>query len=214
MSEKKKYLGYVRVSTDKQFTRGAGIDVQVAYFESEALRRGIEIEIISEGEGRSGKSLRNRPALREALLRLDRKEAEGLIVLKLDRLTRGVADFLAILERSRKGKWALVIGDLSIDTSSPMGEAMATIAATFAQLESARISERVSSCMAVHIAQGRKFGAPVIMKIEVSEKIKDLRQAGLTLQAIADTLTAEGVLPNRGAKWHPSTISKTLKRVS
>lgn len=209
-----KYLGYVRVSTNKQFTRGAGIEVQTAFLESEALRRGIEIEIISENEGVSGTSLNRRPALKEALLRLDQGEAEGLIVLKLDRLTRGVADFLTILERSRKGNWALVIGDLSIDTSTPMGEAMATIAATFAQLESARISERVTSGMGVFKSQGRKFGAPVKMEIEVSNKIKELRNAGLTLQAIADRLTIEGHLPNRGVKWYPSTVSSTLKRVS
>jgi DNA invertase Pin-like site-specific DNA recombinase len=214
MSEKKKYLGYVRVSTDKQFIKGAGIEAQIIHLQNEAIRLGVELEIISEGEGKSGKSIANRPALTEALRRLDKKEANGLMVAKLDRLSRGVADFLTILERSRKGNWSLVIGDLAIDTSSPMGEAMATIAATFAQLERSRISERTKDGLAVRKAQGVKLGAPVKMEIKVSNKIKELRNAGLTFQAIADTLTIEGHLPNRGVKWYPSTVSKTLKRVS
>ena len=116
-----KLIGYIRVSTDKQIASGAGLEAQIAYIEAEAKRRGAELEIVSEGEGASGKSMRKRLALNEAMARLDKGEANALIVYKLDRLTRSVADFLTVLERSRKGKWALIIGDLSIDTSTPMG---------------------------------------------------------------------------------------------
>ncbi|MEI8067234.1 MAG: recombinase family protein, partial [Actinomycetes bacterium] len=97
---KPKLIGYVRVSTDKQIESGAGIEAQVSYLEAEALRRNADLEIVSEGEGASGKSMGKRSALNEAMKRLDRGEANALIVSKLDRLTRSVADFLEVLERS------------------------------------------------------------------------------------------------------------------
>ncbi|MEI8067239.1 MAG: recombinase family protein, partial [Actinomycetes bacterium] len=133
----------------------------------------------------------------------------------LDRLTRSVADFLEVLERSRKGKWALVIGDLSIDTSSPMGEAMATISATFAQLERRRIGERTKEGMAQKKLQGVHCGRSAEMSADTVEKIVSLHKAGLTFSAIAREMNSLGVpTAHNGAKWYPATISKTLARVS
>lgn len=212
---KTKLIGYIRVSTDKQIESGAGLEAQIAYIEGEAKRRGSELEIVSEGEGASGKSMSKRSALNEAMARLDKGEASALIVYKLDRLTRSVADFLMILERSRKGKWALVIGDLSIDTSTPMGEAMATISATFAQLERKRIGERTRDGLAQKKLQGVVLGRPVLMSEQAVKKIIDLHAQGLSINAIARQMNAQGIPTSQGgAHWYPSTISKTLARVS
>jgi hypothetical protein len=41
---------------------------------------------------------------------------------------------------------------------------------------------------------------------EVRRRIAKLRAEGQSLQAIADTLTAEGVPRARGGRWHPRTI--------
>jgi len=98
----KHYLGYIRVSTDKQADSGAGLQAQINFINAEAARRGGTVEIISEGEGRSGRKLSNRPALLAAFNRLNKGEAQGLIVSKLDRLSRSVADFLNVLEISRR----------------------------------------------------------------------------------------------------------------
>jgi len=210
-----KLIGYIRVSTNRQVVSGAGLEAQIAYIEAEAKRRGAELEIVSEGEGASGKSMRKRLALNEAMARLDKGEANALIVYKLDRLTRSVADFLTVLERSRKGKWALIIGDLSIDTSTPMGEAMATIAATFAQLESARISERVTDGMREKKIMGSTFGRPVLMSEQTVKKIIDLHEEGFSINAIARQLNLEAVPTSHGgANWYASTVSKTLARLA
>lgn len=210
-----KLIGYIRVSTNRQVVSGAGLEAQIAYIEAEAKRRGAELEIVSEGEGASGKSMSKRSALNEAMARLDKGEATALIVYKLDRLTRSVADFLTVLERSRKGKWALIIGDLSIDTSTPMGEAMATIAATFAQLESARISERVTDGMREKKIMGSTFGRPVLMSEQTVKKIIDLHEEGFSINAIARQLNLEAVPTSHGgANWYASTVSKTLARLA
>lgn len=199
-------LGYIRVSTDKQTDSGAGLEGQRNYLTVEATRRGAQLEIISEAEATSGKSTKKRPALMEALDRLDRGEAHALAVSKLDRLSRSVADFLMILERSRKGKWALIIGDLSLDTSTPMGEAMATISATFAQLERKRIGERTKEALAVKKSQGVTLGAPRTMPADIRSRILAEVETGKGYREVSRLLNAEQIPVTRGTQWHASTI--------
>jgi len=199
-------LGYIRVSTDKQTDSGAGLEGQRNYLTSEATRRGALLEIISEVEATSGKSTKKRPCLMGALDRLDRGEAHALAVSKLDRLSRCVADFLLILERSRKGKWALIIGDLSLDTSTPMGEAMALIAATFAQLERRRIGERTKEALAVKKAEGVTLGAPRTMSADIRARILFDLEAGKGYSEIMRLLNEEAIPPTRGKQWYASTI--------
>jgi DNA invertase Pin-like site-specific DNA recombinase len=47
---------------------------------------------------------------------------------------------------------------------------------------------------------------------KVIDTIAPLKEAGLTLQQIADTLNKSGVLTSRGGQWHPTTVSNILKR--
>ncbi len=210
----RKLIGYTRVSKENKSGLGISLDEQRLWLENEATRRNAELEIVSEGDGISARKLSNRPALMETLKRLDKGEADGLIVKKLDRLARNVADFLTILERSRRGKWVLIIGDLDIDTSTPLGEAMATVGATFAQLERARISERTKDALAYKKQQGIKLGRPIQLPVETVREIQKLRKSGKTLQAIADELNRnETLTAHKGRKWYPSTVRYTLERV-
>jgi DNA invertase Pin-like site-specific DNA recombinase len=210
-----KVIGYTRVSKENRDGKGVSLEEQSEWLNAEATRRGFDLEILSEGDGVSARKMMNRPVLMATLDALDRGEAGALMVKKLDRLARNVADFLTILDRSRQGKWALIIGDLDIDTSTPMGEAMATISATFAQLERAKIAERTRDALAHKKAQGVVLGRPVVLAVEVSQRVLALRQSGASLQAIADTLNQEQVpTAHNGAKWYPSSVSKVLKRVA
>lgn len=204
-------LGYIRVSTEMQTQSGAGLEGQKAWLEAEANRRGMELEIIQEAEAMSGKSYLKRLALLEALERLDSGKASALAVAKLDRLSRSVADFLAILERSRKGKWSLVIGDLSLDTSTPIGEAMATITATFAQLERKRIGERTKEALAVKKSQGVLLGAPRRLDPLVRADIVSMSKQKLGFNRIARDLNNRGVLSASGGKFYASTIRAIMQ---
>jgi DNA invertase Pin-like site-specific DNA recombinase len=211
MSEK--LIGYTRVSKENLSGKGVSLDEQSEWLISEANRRKATLEIVSEGEGVSGKKLSNRPVLNETLRRLDKGEATGLVVKKLDRLSRSVADFLYLLERSRKGKWSLIIGDLDIDTSTPLGEAMATVSATFAQLERAKIAERTRDALAHKKAQGVRLGRPLALPENTAVMINHLRLEGLTLTAIAEEFNSRGVpTAHGGSRWYPSTIKKVLDR--
>jgi DNA invertase Pin-like site-specific DNA recombinase len=210
-----KVIGYTRVSKENYDGKGVSLDEQAEWLTNEASRRGLQLEIISEGDGVSAKKMMNRPVLMETLSMLDRGEGNALMVKKLDRLSRNVADFLEILDRSRRGGWALIIGDLDIDTSTPMGEAMATISATFAQLERANIAQRTKDALAQKKKDGVVLGRPVVLNSEIVSRITSLRESGLSLQKIADTLNSEAIpTAHSGKAWYPSSVSKTLKRVA
>ena len=201
-----KILGYIRVSTNKQFNTGAGLEAQREYLIAEGIRRGADMEIISEDSGRTGSSTKKRPALLETMARLDRGEAQALAVSKLDRLARNNADFISIMERAKKNKWHLIIGDLSIDTGTPIGEAMAIMVSVFAQLELERIKQRTREGMAVKKSQGAVFGCPVRISPEIVERIVTEYESGKGYREIARLLNSEAIPTVRGLQWHASTV--------
>ena len=67
------------------------------------------------------------------LLARTQKRADGLVVAKLDRLSRSMLDFAAVMAKAQKQGWALVALDCAVDTTTPAGEAMAHVLATFAR---------------------------------------------------------------------------------
>src|SRR5687768_6703562 len=117
-------LGYVRVSTDEQGMSGAGLEAQRQAILAECRRRGWELVEVVEDRGYSARDLK-RPAIRAALEELERGRADGLVVAKLDRLSRSMLDFTAIMGKAQKQSWALVALDCAVDTTTPAGEAMA-----------------------------------------------------------------------------------------
>jgi DNA invertase Pin-like site-specific DNA recombinase len=142
-------------------------------------------------------------------------EVDGLIVAKLDRLSRSVAHFSSLLEQFRARGWGLVILDLGIDTTTIIGEAAATMAATFAQMERRRIGERTREALAIRKAQGAKLGRPPLPPDELSLDISRMRAQGLTLHAIAQRLNSAAVPTLRGGKeWRPSAVRAVLNRRS
>jgi DNA invertase Pin-like site-specific DNA recombinase len=206
------FYGYVRVSTDQQHDEGAGLPAQIARIQAEATARAWTLEIISEGAGRSGGSLTGRAALAEALDRLDAGQAAGLLVAKLDRLARSTADFLKILERSQRNGWALVILDLGVDTSTAVGEMVATVMAAFATYERRLIAQRTREALAERRAQGVILGRPAAMAADVRSRIHTERAEGSSLRTIANSLNVDGVATvHGGAAWYASTVRAALR---
>jgi DNA invertase Pin-like site-specific DNA recombinase len=76
-----------------------------------------------------------RPGIQEALRALEAGEAKALVVAKLDRLSRSMLDFAALMATAQRQSWALVALDCAVDTSTPAGEAMAHVLAAFGQFD-------------------------------------------------------------------------------
>ncbi len=195
-------IGYLRVSTTDQ---EHGIDAQRTAIRLESERRGWNV-IWLEDSGRSGKSL-DRPAVREALAMLERGEAVALAVSKLDRLTRSVHDFSGLLSTASRQGWGLVMLDLGVDTTTPAGKLVANVVAAVAEWERDMIALRTREGLAAAKAKGVRLGAPTRQDPSVVTRVRELRESGMTLRAIADALNAESVpLPGGGERWHPASV--------
>ena len=149
---------------------------------------------------------------------LEAGEAGGLIVAKLDRLSRSVRDFCEILDRSQRQRWALVCLDLGLDTSTPTGKFTAQIIAAVAELERELIGQRTREGLESQRAKGVRLGRPPVIDPQLVERIQAMRDAGMTFAMIAVALNAEGVPTPRagtrqaGREWWPSTIQRALRR--
>lgn len=204
-------VGYVRVSTGEQAESGAGLAVQRAAILAAASQRGWHLVEVMEDAGFSGKTL-NRPGIALALEALKSKRADTLVVAKLDRLSRSMLDFAALMQRSTKEGWALVALDLGVDTTTPAGEAMASMMATFAQFERRLISQRTKDALAIKRAQGVILGHRSSLPDSTVERIRRERDAGRTLQAIADGLNTDGVATGQGGRrWYASSVRVVLR---
>ncbi len=206
-------IGYIRVSTDEQASSGTGLTAQRAAIEVETVRRGWTLLATVEDAGFSGRTLR-RPGIASVLTALASGQATALVVAKLDRLSRSMLDFAALMERSSKEGWSIVALDLGVDTTTPAGEAMANVMATFAQFERRLIAERTREALAAKRARGVTLGRPVVLSDAIADRIATERAAGRSLRQIASALESEGVpRVHGGDRWHPSTIRAVLQRV-
>jgi DNA invertase Pin-like site-specific DNA recombinase len=105
---------YLRVSTSEQALSGLGIDAQRARVAAYAERKGLTIVGAHCDEGISAKSLNGRPAALAALEAVRSGQAAGLLVVKMDRLSRSVVDGAGLMEHARHEGWALHFADSTL----------------------------------------------------------------------------------------------------
>lgn len=204
-----KVIGYLRVSTEEQARSGLGLDAQREAIKAAAKARGWKVTWAVD-DGYSGSTLK-RPALAAALEALRAGDAEGLVVSKLDRLSRSAQDFANTMAAAKKQGWALVALDLGVDTTTPSGKLMAGVMAQFAEYERELISTRTKDALAAAKARGQRLGRPRAIDPKLLARIVKQRQKGLSLRAIAQGLNEDGVPTVRGGRcWHPATIRGLL----
>lgn len=220
---KQQAVGYIRVSTQGQADEGVSLEAQEAKIISWCAANDFELVDIYKDAGISGKSRKNREGLADALA--STKKGMALVVYSFSRLARSSRDLLNIADELMDKKADLVSLSEKIDTTSASGKLFFTIMAGMAQFERDVISERTTAALAHKKAKGEKY-APVPFgfseldgRLEVVEAeanvvahILKQRQAGSTLQSIADDLNAQGVEGKKGGKWHPSTVRYLIQR--
>ena len=158
-------IGYVRVSTEEQGLSGAGLEAQEKAIRAECARRGWQLARI-ESDVLSGKNL-TRPGLQAALAACSSGEVSGIVVAKLDRLSRSLKDFADLLERAKRDGFNVVALDLGVDLSTPGGEFLANVMASIAQWERRIIGQRTKDALAVRREQGVRLGRPRAIPEEV-----------------------------------------------
>src|SRR5690242_14285593 len=128
MGEGDRVVGYVRVSTEEQGLRGAGLEAQRRAIKAECERRGWQLVRIDQ-DVLSARSM-NRPGLRSALDECRSGEVSGIVVAKLDRLSRSLVDFATLLSEAQAKGFNVVALDLGVDLSTPAGEFLASVMAS------------------------------------------------------------------------------------
>jgi len=210
MSEEGLALLYARVSTQLQVTDGVSLEIQERTLRQAAEAAGYtKTELVKE-EGRSGKSISGRPAIRKVLSRLESGEANALFVTRIDRLARSTRDFLLIVDHSRQHKWRLVLLDLNLDTSSYSSIFVVTIMSALAEMERGIISERQKDVHKDRRERGVVWGVDMGPKNKTSQEIKERivkeHKAGKSYRAIADGLNSDGINTQNKTKWYATTV--------
>ena len=226
------FVGYARVSTDKQGKSGLGLEAQLAAINGflkgdDRLLEPVYVEVES---GRNA----DRPKLAAALSRC-RKTGATLIVAKLDRLSRNVVFLRTLIDSGVD----VVFCDLPRIPAGAMGRFLLTQMASVAELEAGLISERTKAALAAAKANGKKLGGyrgnqlynaeaasrGRVAAIEarsmnadhaahrIMAAVEELRAAGAaSLHAIAKGLTELGIATPRGGAWTATAVRRALKR--
>lgn len=223
-------IGYVRVSTKEQGDSGISLDAQRAKLEGYSEIFGHELVCIKEDVA-SGKSVANRPGLLSALSELENEQADGLLIMKLDRLSRRGRDMFMMVEEVFQKKALVSVND-QIDTASASGRLVLGMLTQVAQWEREVIVERTKEALGylkkqnvklgrsgmgwVHGEEVDASGRRVIVEIpfekQVISTIVSMRDSGRTLQAIADHLNGQGIQGKRGGKWTAKTVQRIYCR--
>ena len=201
---------YLRVSTDEQGDSGLGLEAQAAAIKVYCAAQGHELAgMVREIESARGK----RPILDDVLAHIEQGTYDGLIVAKLDRLSRSVVQANEIHDRLDKTGAALIALDLNVDTSTAVGRMMMNVLATVAQWERDTIGERTRSALRAKRERGEPVGRRRVISDEVRARAQELRSYGCTYKQIGETLTSEGHYPPSGLhRWQVSTLQRLISQ--
>ena len=223
----------LRVSTARQVD-GLGLDVQELAIRMWAKANGHRIVEVFTDAGLSGSNgLDTRVALADALAAIRDRQADGLIVARLDQLARDLVlqeQLLAEVRRMGGTVCSAAGGEdayLADDAADPSRKLIRQILGSAAEYERAMIGLRLRAGRA-HKAKrgGFAYGSPrygtraegkqlVVDQDEAAtvKRIRQLHAAGKSLREIAATLTAEGHRPKRAERWHPQSLARIVARL-
>lgn len=165
-------IGYARTSTEDQ---KYSLEAQKEKLEAAGCEKHFSEEVSSVDS--------KREKLQDALDFI--REGDTLVVTKLDRLARSVADTVKIQERLEAKKAGLKILDMDIDTSTPSGRLQFNLFAAIAQFEREVMLERQKIGIAKAKADGKYKGRKPTSN-DKKDRILELALTNMTRQEIAD----------------------------
>ena len=222
---KPRAIAYLRVSTVEQKS-GYGLDVQEKAVRDHAKSAGLRIIAVVRDEAISGKKGEDlRPGLAEVLLRLERGDADMLLVPRLDRLSRDVILQEAIIRPLiRAGKQVMSVAEPDIDAEDGERKMVRIILGAIGEYEAWLIGARLRAARDLKRARGGYAGGRPLYGYRASrgalvkvpeeqaiiEKVKALRKKGLSFREIGGRLDADGDAPRTGSHWHPTMVARVV----
>lgn len=171
---------YTRVSTHEQQT----LPMQSKQLRVYARKRGwsVATEIRDVASGASARPLRE-----ELMKAARRREIDAVLVWRLDRWGRSMADLVLTLKELTDLGVGFVSLTEALDLTTPTGRAMAGMLAVFAEFERELIGERIRAGLAHARAEGRELGRPKSASLLVDD-IRLLSKQGKSKSEIARQL--------------------------
>lgn len=231
---------YLRVSTDRQAEHGHGLDVQEKAIRSWARAGRHRVTAWTRDEGESGSNgLETRLGLADAMAMVRDRRAGGIVVYRLDRLSRELVlqeQLLAEIRRLGGDVFSTSAAEASFLTDDPDDPSRKLIRQVLGAVNE---YERSMIRLRMRMGRARKretggyagdgsppFGyrsesgglVPVIEEQAVLTRIRELRSSGASLRQIGQALTAEGYRPRpsklrRHDDWAPETVRRIVARL-
>ena len=227
----KPWVAYVRVSTEEQAGQGASLDQQESKCRDYLKLKGYALHAVLRDPGASAKDLK-RPGIRQLRELVDAGEIGGVVIWKLDRITRSVRDLFELVKLFEDHQVLFVSMSEEITTTNALGRFMLTLLGALAEFERGLVSERTKAIIRYKQEQGEWTGGCLLAglrpvgpegkrRLEVDPSsgpivsgIWSLIVEGSTLADVASYLNKEGV-PRPGArgksKWHKAAVSSLVK---
>lgn len=168
---------YARVSTHDQQTLPMQISTMLEYAERRGWEVVLEVTDVASGA-------KTRPEREVIVQAARRREIDVVVVWRLDRWGRSVADLISSLNELQELGVAFVSLTEALDLTTPSGRAMAGMLAVFAQFEREILSERVKAGVSQARAKGGAHGRPASAR-KKSARVLALSEKGLKPGAIA-----------------------------
>ena len=181
-------------------------------------------------DGRSGKDL-ERPHLQRMLADIEAGRIDGVVVYKIDRLSRSLRDFVGLMAHFSKLKVTFACVTQNFQTTDAVGRLTLNILASFAEFERDMIIERTRDKIASTRAQGRWSGgrAPLGYKLEkgyltidpatveitrgIFARYLDTRSANTVAQALNAQARAEQGEASKARTWTRDSVLRVLSNV-
>ena len=196
----KKVAIYGRVSTTD---KGQDVDLQLRDLRSYVEARGWQTYKEYVDNGISGLEDK-RPSLGTMMSDAKKRRFDVVLVWRFDRFARSTKHLITALEEFKHLGIDFISYQENIDTSTPMGKMVFTIASAFAEFEVNLLKERVRAGLANARAKGKRLGRPSA-KVD-REELLQLRSRGLSIREIGARLQVDKMVVYKTLK-NPAQIS-------
>nr|WP_280996319.1 recombinase family protein [Marinitoga okinawensis]CAI4093963.1 Site-specific serine recombinase [Marinitoga okinawensis] len=219
-----KVVGYVRVSTEEQAKSGLGKEAQIKKIMSYCELYDLELIDIIVDDGVSGKTLK-RDGLNKVIHMINEDMVDGIVVAKLDRLTRSVSDMGFLLNKVFKNHELFSVSE-NVDTRTASGRLVLNVLVSVAQWERETIVERTKDALKAKRDRGEKTGGDIPFGYDilngklvsndneqkVISYIKRLRNKGYGYKKIANLLNNKGLKTKKGKNFTHMQVKRIIQR--
>ena len=219
---------YCRVSSDERLDQSFNsIDAQreagLAFIRSQQAEGWIALDDTYEDPGFSGGNM-ERPGLKRLLRDIEAGLIDIVVVYKIDRLSRSLADFAKMVEMFDGHNVSFSAVTQQINSATSMGRLMLNVLLSFAQFEREVTSERIRDKIGAAKAKGMWMGGPVPYGYYVSDRkllvhadeaalVQRLYQEFLKVRSVSmliEGMNRDGIKTRAGKPFAPQTVRALL----